>query len=178
MLCGNCQDVCNFNAILKLDVFINVFPELCHSCYACSELCSSNALPMVKKKTAELKWFKNENLDFVESRLDIGEESAVPVIKDTKKFVEENLSEKDVIIFDSPPGTSCPVIEATKDADLVVLVTEPTPFGLYDLELAVKTMNELNKKIVVVINKSDTNNDKLITDYCNKNNIEIIGKIK
>ncbi len=153
VLCGNCQKVCNFNAVMKLGEMIMVFPELCHGCYACSELCPTASLPMVPKKMGELKHYKLPNLDFIESRLIIGEEQAVPLIGQTIKYVDEKFSKKTIKFFDSPPGTSCPVIEATKDADLILLVTEPTPFGLHDLKLAVDTMKELNKTCGVIINR-------------------------
>lgn len=176
ILCGNCQEVCEFHAVLKLADQIMVFPELCHSCYACSELCPTNSLPMVPQKMGELKHFKKGRLSFVESRLEIGQEQAVPLIGQTQDYVEKNFSEQTVKIYDSPPGTSCPVIEAVKDADYVILVTEPTPFGLHDLKLAVETMNELKKKYGVVINRYGIGNDDVF-DYCDKKNIEVLAKI-
>ena len=176
ILCANCQEVCEFHAVLKLADQIMVFPELCHSCYACSELCPTNSLPMVPQKMGELKHFKKGRLSFVESRLEIGQEQAVPLIGQTQDYVEKNFSEQTVKIYDSPPGTSCPVIEAVKDADYVILVTEPTPFGLHDLKLAVETMNELKKKYGVVINRYGIGNDDVF-DYCDKKNIEVLAKI-
>ncbi|MCD4680195.1 MAG: ATP-binding protein [Bacteroidales bacterium] len=175
-LCGLCQKVCNFHAIIQLGQQIMVFPELCHSCYACSELCPTEALPMIPQKMGELKKFNIGDLDFVESRLDIGQEQAVPLISQTNKFVDDNYSESVIKIFDAPPGTSCPVIEATKNADFVILVTEPTPFGLHDLSLAVETMKELNKRFAVVVNRYGIGNDKVL-DYCKDNNIPLIAKI-
>ena len=176
ILCGNCQKVCNFNAVMKLGEMIMVFPELCHGCYACSELCPTKSLPMKPKKMGELKHFKSGNLDFIESKLIIGEEQAVPLIKQTLDFVDEKFSKKSIKIFDAPPGTSCPVIEATKDADLILLVTEPTPFGLHDLILAVETMKELKKDMGVIINRFGIG-DANVEKYCEENNIPIIAKI-
>jgi len=176
ILCGNCQKVCNFNAVMKLGEMIMVFPELCHGCYACIELCPTKSLPMKPKKMGELRHFKSGNLDFIESKLIIGEEQAVPLIKQTLDYVDENFPVKTIKIFDAPPGTSCPVIEATKDADLILLVTEPTPFGLHDLILAIETMKELKKEMGVIINRfgiGDTNVEK----YCEENNIPIMAKI-
>ncbi len=175
-LCGKCQEVCNFNAVMKLGKMIMVFPELCHGCYACSELCPTKALPMIPKKMGELKHYKLSNIDFVESKLIIGEEQAVPLIKQTIQYVDKNFSKDAIKIFDSPPGTSCPVIEATKDADLVLLVTEPTLFGLNDLKLAVETMKILNKKMGVIINRFGLG-DQNVEKYCEENNIEIVAKI-
>ncbi len=175
-LCGLCQKVCNYNAVIQLGKEIMVFPELCHSCYACSELCPTSALPMLPKKMGELKQFKTNNLIFIESRLDIGEEQAVPLIAQTNEYVDEHFPKEINKIFDCPPGTSCPVIEATKDVDFVILVTEPTPFGLNDLTLAVETMKKLNKIFVVVINRYGIGNNDVI-EYCEKEKIPIIAKI-
>ena len=175
-LSGNCQEVCNFHAVLKLGEQIMVFPELCHSCYACSELCPSGALPMIPEKRGVLREYKNNNLTFIESRLDIGQEQAAPLIAQTKKYIEKHLNDFVIQIYDSPPGTSCPVIEAVKDVDYVILVTEPTPFGLHDLKLAVETIRKLEKPFGVVINRFGIGNDDVIT-YCRDENIEVIAKI-
>ncbi len=176
ILCGNCQKVCNFHAVIQLGEMIMVFPELCHGCYACSELCPTSSLPMIPKKMGELKHFQKGNLSFIESRLDIGEEQAVPLIAQTISYVEEHFNKEVIRIFDSPPGTSCPVIEATKDADYIILVTEPTPFGLHDLKLAVETMKELKKEFGVVVNRYGIGNDEVL-DYCDENDISILAKI-
>ena len=175
-LCGVCQKVCNFHAVIQLDKMIMVFPELCHACYACSELCPSDALPMIRKKMGKLKYFRKDNLNFIESRLDIGEEQAVPLIKQTQQYISKQLNGIDIHIYDSPPGTSCPVIEATKDVDYVILVTEPTPFGLHDLKLAVETMRELKKEMGVVINRDGIGNND-VWKYCEKEQIPVLAKI-
>jgi len=175
-LCGICQKVCNFHAVIQLGKMIMVFPELCHGCYACSELCPESTLPMIPKKMGELKHFKKDKLNFVESRLLIGEEQAVPLISQTQKYVDEHFDTNTIKIFDSPPGTSCPVIEATKDADFVILVTEPTPFGLHDLKLAVETMKELKKIFGVVVNRYGIGNDDVIS-YCKEESIPLLAKI-
>ncbi|OYT12524.1 MAG: ATPase [Bacteroidetes bacterium 4572_112] len=175
-LCGNCQQVCNYHAVLRILDDIMVFPELCHSCYACSELCPTNSLPMQAKKMGELRHFKTPKFDFIESRLIIGEEQAVPLIKQTLDYIDTNFTDDYIKIFDSPPGTSCPVIEATKDADLVILITEPTPFGFNDLKLAIDTMYELKKSFAVVINRYGIGN-KDVDNYCDKKNIPIIARI-
>ena len=92
-LCGECQKVCNFHAVIQLGTMILVFPELCRSCYACSELCPTDALPMIPKRIGDLKYYKINNLNFIESRLVIGEEQAVPLIKQTIKYTDENFSD-------------------------------------------------------------------------------------
>ncbi len=173
--CGICEKSCEYNAVLQFGDFISVLPELCHSCYACSELCPQDALPMISKKMGELTHQNLGNLHLVESRLSIGEEQAVPLIKQTHQYVEKHFTNANVKIFDSPPGTSCPVIEATKDVDFVILITEPTPFGFHDLKLAVDTMREMKKEFGVVLNRHGIGNDD-VEKYCINNGIEIIAK--
>lgn len=175
-LCNLCQEVCNYHAVIQLGPTILVFPELCHSCYACSELCPTDALPMIPKKIGKLNEFQNKRLHFIESRLEIGEEQSVPSISKTKKYIHGKFGSAKVQIFDAPPGTSCPVIEATKDVDYVVLITEPTPFGLHDLKLSVETMRALKKPFGVVVNRFGIGNDDVL-HYCRKENIPILAKI-
>ncbi len=173
--CGRCQEVCNFNAIMSFTDSVLVLPELCHSCYACAELCMQNSLVMKPKKIGVLSYFKNAKLEFVESKLNIGEEQAVPLIKQTFDYIKENLS-SDLQIIDSPPGTACPVVEVLKNTDLLILITEPTPFGLHDLKLAVETARLLKRQFAVVINKYGIGDAKVET-YCQAENIPIIAKI-
>ncbi len=175
--CGICQDVCNYNAILNLGNHILVYPEICHSCYACSELCPSGALPVLEHRMGIMSHYRSGNMDFIESRLDIGQEQAVPLIEQTIKYVDKIKERTSLVILDAPPGTSCPVIEATKSADKIILVTEPTPFGLHDLKLAADTMRKMNKDFVVVLNRFGTG-DSGIEEFCNNMNIRIISRIK
>ncbi|AFL67538.1 ATP-binding protein [Sulfurospirillum barnesii] len=175
-LCAECVQNCNFNALLFIANEILVFQNLCHSCYACSELCPTGSLPMEPIKMGELSHFLAGDIEFVEGRLNIGEEQAVSLIAQTKKYVDQHFDDEAIKIFDSPPGTSCPVIEAIKDADFVILVTEPTPFGLHDLTLAVETTRILKKKFGVVINRYGMGNDE-VEAYCQSENIPILGKI-
>lgn len=176
ILCGACVEHCNFNALLRIEKEVLTFPELCHSCFACSELCYTNSLPMTQKKMGELTHFQCDNFDFIEGRLDIGEEMAVPLISQTIEYIDEHFDDSYIKIFDAPPGTSCPVIESTKKSDFVILVTEATPFGLNDLTLAVETMKVLKKSFGVVINRYGIGDDG-VEKYCKKENIDIITKI-
>lgn len=175
-LCGLCEEVCNFNAIIQLGESIMVYPKLCHSCYACSELCPVSALPMQPTKIGVLRDYQWGKLHYIESRLNVGEEQAVSSIAKTQKYVADKYPHISFAIFDSPPGTSCPVMEATKDADYVILVTEPTPFGLHDLKLAVETMRELERDFGVVINRHGLGDDE-VANYCHTEGIEVLAKI-
>jgi len=175
--------------LIGLKKSVLVFPELCHNCYLCSDFCPQNALPMLPQKIGEVKKFKDGHLTFIEGRLDIGIEQAVPLIKATKRYAQnldvnparfkrEVVQKNDsLMIFDAPPGTSHPVMESVKGMDLVLLVTEPSPFGLNDLILAVETMKQLNKKYAVIINRATDKYSK-VKDYCIKENIDLIAEIK
>ncbi len=173
-LCGECATNCNFNAIVALPSEILVFKELCHSCYACSELCPTNSLPMQREKIGTIKVYENSSFDFVEGRLDLGQEMAVPLIAQTMEYIKENFPNH-IRLYDAPPGTSCPVIEAAKESDFVLLVTEPTPFGLNDLTLAVETMRVLGKKFAVIINRYSIG-DNRVEEYCKNEGIDIAAK--
>ncbi len=175
-LCGKCTEVCHYHAVLKLGSEILVLPELCHSCFACSELCPEYALPMVNRALGFLRIFKSNRLDFIESKLDIGVEMASPLIKQTLDYLDENYSSVQYEFLDCPPGMSCSLINATKDADFIILVTEPTPFGLYDLSLAVETMRHLEKPMAVVVNRYGIGNDEVFR-YCEKQNIPVCATL-
>lgn len=175
-LCGLCSKICKYHAVVQLGSFVAVFNQLCHSCYACSELCPEKALPMKKHKSGEVSYFKDGNLEFVEGRLEVGEEQAVPLINHVIEQAETKYHDAHIQIFDCPPGTSCPVIAATKSADFVILVTEPTPFGLNDLILAVETMRKIKKNIGVVINRYGIGN-KEVEKYCKKEKIHVLARI-
>ena len=174
--CGKCQAVCNFNAVLKMGDMIMVFPELCHGCYACSELCPAGSLSMKSRKMGELKSLTKGKLKFIESKLLIGVEQAVPLIAQTIEYLDKEFPGDRLKIIDAPPGTSCPVIEVVKESDLILLVTEPTPFGLHDLKLAVDTVRQLKKTFAVVINRHGIGDNK-VEKYCKDENIEIVAKI-
>ncbi len=174
--CGKCQEVCNFNAIMQFADSVLLFPQLCHSCHVCTNFCPTNSLSMQKQSIGTLKAMQKQNINFIESRLNIGEEQAVPLISQTIEYVENNFKNTQIVIFDSPPGASCPVIEVTKKSDFVILVTEPTPFGLNDLKIAMETMQQLNKDFAVVINRHGIGNDD-VEKYCQQIDIPIIAKI-
>lgn len=171
-LCGICSDVCEFNAIAILGPEPLVFPSLCHSCGACAELCPEKAITEIPWKTGEIERGYSGKLTFFSGRLNIGEAMAPPVTKALKKA----LSPDSTVIIDAPPGNSCPVIEAVHGSDFVVLVTEPTPFGLNDLELAYKMVLKLGLPFGVVVNRSDIGDDR-VEKFCADNNIEILLRI-
>ncbi|MBG0782825.1 MAG: P-loop NTPase [Bacteroidales bacterium] len=175
-LCGDCTRQCKFHAVIRLGEFITVFNELCHSCYACSDLCPEQALPMKPYRMGETRHQILNGLQLIESRLDVGQEQAVPLIHATQKYICELESKPAIQILDCPPGTSCPVVAAVDGADLVLLVTEPTPFGLNDLKLAVETMRQIDKAFAVVINRQGMGDDA-VENWCKSENITVAARI-
>ncbi len=173
--CGKCKEVCAFNAITMLGKRVLFFNELCHSCYSCIELCPVQAIEMKPQKLGLFTQINDKNLTFLEARLDIGQEQAVPLIKQSFDFIAENIP-AEIGIIDSPPGSSCPVVETVKNCDFVFLVTEPSPFGLNDLRIAVETVKLLKKDFAIIINKDD-GEENIIRDYCTKENLELLAAI-
>jgi len=170
--CGKCAAICQFNSLALVKGKVIVFPELCHSCGGCWLICPVNAISQGKREVGIVEIGKSGKLNFIQGKSRIGEAMSPPLIKDTKKAGQNH----QIQILDCPPGTSCPVIAAVDGADYVVMVTEPTPFGLYDLKLAVDVMKKLGKNFGIVINRSDEN-DYLIEDFAALENISIITKI-
>lgn len=173
--CGKCSELCQFKAIINIKDRALVFPELCHSCKGCEIICPENAISASSRQTGELHTGFADPLRLIWGSLRIGEAMAVPLIG---TVLETGLTKEptSVTIIDAPPGTSCPVIEAVKEADYAVLVTEPTPFGLNDLKLAVGMVRTLNIPLGVVINRSTTG-DKGVVDYCRAENIPLLLEI-
>lgn len=171
-LCGICTDVCEFNAIAILGPEPLVFPSLCHSCGACVELCPEQAITEIPRNIGKIKKGTSRNLEFFSGQLNVGEAMAPPVTRELKKKLPGDY----IVIIDAPPGTSCPVIEAIKHSDFVVLVTEPTPFGLNDLALAYEMLVKLNLQFGVVINRSDIGDDR-VGKFCRDKNIEILVEL-
>ena len=170
--CGRCAQVCAYNAIAVLKNKVLTFPQLCHGCGGCSLLCPQKAIAEVDREIGVVEIGDSDNLEFIHGRLNIGEAMAPPLIRAVKERIHP---EKNVVI-DASPGTSCPVIEAVKGSDFCLLVTEPTPFGLHDLILAVEALRKLKIPFGVAINRSSLQ-DKLICDYCNKENISVMMRI-
>lgn len=170
--CGTCADVCAYNAIAVGPQYILTFPELCHGCGACSYFCPAHAITEVPQEIGLLEQGTADGLEFAHGKLAIGKAMAPPVIRKVKE-----LAAKDgLVIIDSSPGTSCPVVEAIKDSDFCLLVTEPTPFGLNDLMLAVETVRILGIPCGIVLNRADVG-DKKTQEYCRREGIPILMTI-
>jgi MinD superfamily P-loop ATPase len=170
--CGTCAQNCQFRAIADMGTDIMVFPELCHGCGLCTFICPEKAITEKPRTIGIVKAGKVNGFEFIHGQLKVGEPLATPIIKK----VREHSSSDDFIIIDAPPGTSCGTIASMYDTDYVVLVTEPTPFGLHDLNLAVQVTRVLNLPCGVVINRADSG-DRRVWDYCEKEGIEIIMEL-
>jgi len=166
--CGKCGQLCQYSAIICLKDKPMVFEQLCHSCGGCMAVCPENAISEKQRKIGIAEFGKSNGMYFGHGKLNIGEIQTPALIK----YVKNKANNDCVTILDVPPGTSCPVIEAIKGSDFVLLVTEPTPFGLNDLELAVGMVRELKLPFAVAINRSDIGDDAVVK-YCQKEGIEI-----
>jgi len=174
--CRKCVDWCEFNAIVVIPPvqFAEVNNSLCHSCGACLIACEDDAMIEYPHPIGKANFYKNGNgSGLLEGVLKIGSSMQTMLIGEIKKLADP---EAEVIIFDSPPGTSCPVVESVADSDYVILVTEPTPFGLHDLKLTVDLIRELKIDFGVIVNKSGLGTDD-IYEYLENENIELLGKI-
>ncbi|OSS42661.1 MinD superfamily P-loop ATPase containing an inserted ferredoxin domain [Desulfurella amilsii] len=171
--CGDCAKACQFSAIVVSRQSVIVFAHLCHACGACLLACKYGAIQEIPKNIGVISIGKAQaNIDFVKSEMNIGEPSAVRIIRQAKKYTEKDK----INILDCPPGVSCPTVESIQMVDFCVLVTEPTPFGLHDLKLAVDLTKQFGLKIGVVINRYDANFLELEL-YLEENHIPILLKI-
>ena len=171
-LCGKCGEICQFKAIVVIGETVLPFHELCHSCGGCMEVCPENAITEVGRELGMVEKGSRDGLELVHGRLRIGEAMSPPLIRKVRSFADPNK----LTIIDAPPGTSCPVIESMKNTDFVLLVTEPTPFGLNDLELAVGAVRILNIPHGLVINRSDVG-DSHVQEYAEKEEIPVLMEI-
>lgn len=173
--CGKCAEVCQFNAITVINGKAMVFPELCHSCGGCRLACPTGAISPTRQEIGTVETGTAQSftqLNFVQGRLDIGQVKTPPVIK----AVKEHIPARGIAILDAPPGTSCPVVESIRQADYLVLVTEPTPFGLHDLKLVVDMARVLGIPFGVVVNRAGIG-DRALYTYCQAENIDILAEI-
>jgi MinD superfamily P-loop ATPase len=170
--CGECAGICRFSAIVVVKSHILVFPELCHGCGGCSKVCPEEAISEIPRAIGVLEQGEADSVSFIQGRLEVGEAMSPPLIKAARSLANRN----GVVIIDSPPGTSCPVIAAVKGSDFCILVTEPTPFGLNDLELAVDVIQELNIPSGVVINRADIGDQK-VKEFCERRGVPILMEI-
>jgi len=170
--CGECGKFCEYHAIVSFGAKPLVFPEMCHGCGGCMKVCPKKAIREVDKRMGVVETAQADNITLIQGRLDVGVAMAPPLIRAVKARLENG----GPAILDAPPGTSCPVIATIRGADFVVLVTEPTPFGLHDLKLAVDMVRELGIPFGVVVNRVGIGDDRVHV-YCGEQNIPVLLEI-
>jgi len=172
-LCGKCDEICQFKAIIVIaDITVMTFPELCHSCGGCEMVCPENAIKETNRELGIIQKGYRNGIEFVHGKLRVGEAMSPPLIVKVRSFTKPDK----FTIIDAPPGTSCPVIASMKNTDFILLVTEPTPFGLHDLKLAVGAVKMLNIQCGLVINRSDVGDNK-VKDFAKKENVPVLLEI-
>jgi MinD superfamily P-loop ATPase len=171
-LCGKCDEICQYKAVAVVGDTVLVFPELCHGCGGCTAVCPESAVTERGREIGVIRRGKNGSVDFIEGDLNIGEAMAPPLIRAVRKAAAKDIP----VIIDAPPGTSCPVVTAVKGVDFVLLVTEPTPFGLNDLTLAVETVKLLKIPLGLVVNRADIG-DRRVVEYANAEGLPILMSI-
>jgi MinD superfamily P-loop ATPase len=184
--CGACASFCEFNAIVHIGTTVMVFPELCHSCGGCALVCPVKAIHEEPSAIGTLTESEvpREGLpaiDFYQGLLTIGKAMSPPVIRAVKDRAMKSSAAgrgdaETLTIIDAPPGTSCPMGTAVTGVDYVILVTEPTPFGLHDLDLAAKTVRKMGLGFGVIVNRSDSGDDRVVA-YCGRESIRILMQI-
>jgi len=170
--CRRCAQVCRFSAIVCVGQTVLVNPQMCHGCGGCALICPAGAITEEQRPIGVIDAGSSGGIVFVRGVLNIGVAMSPPLIR----AVKSSMSCFEIIIIDTPPGTSCPVVATVRESDYVVLVTEPTPFGLNDLQLAVEMVRVLGRPMGVIVNRADSG-DNEVFDYCMKEGIAVVGKI-
>ena len=172
IFCGKCSEFCKYNALAIFPEDALVFTDLCHGCGGCFLVCPEHALKEKKKVVGVIEYSSSSDIHFIRGVLHIGEPMATPVIKAVKKKIDKSK----ITVLDSPPGTACPVIETVSDCDFCILVTEPTPFGLHDVKLAVALTRILEVPCGMIINKAGIGDDA-VHRFCKKESIPLLMEI-
>ena len=170
--CGECAQICQFNALAVVNQTILVFEELCHSCGGCRAVCPESAIEEDGREIGIIQKGHRNGVEFIHGKLTVGEAMSPPLIKEVRACRNPG----SLTIIDAPPGSSCPVIASIRGSDYVLLVTEPTPFGLHDVKLAVGAARTLNLPIGLIVNRCDLGDGRINT-YAQEMNLPIVMEI-
>ena len=175
--CGECAELCQFRAISVLGTVVLTFPEMCHGCGGCMAICPEKAITSGSRVLGEISWGRARDAGFLMGKLRVGEAMSPPLMRAVKRKLDSMAESagRDVII-DAPPGVSCPAVNAVMDSDVIVLVTEPTPFGLYDLKLAHEAFRPLGIPMGVVVNRAGLGNSEVF-EFCASAGLDILATI-
>lgn len=175
--CRACAELCQFKAIAVMGDVLLTFPEMCHGCGGCLAVCPEGALSPGSRELGEIRWGEAGQIHFVMGRLRVGEAMSPPLMRAVKAELEQQLSSSpsDVII-DCPPGVSCPAVNAVMDSDVILLVTEPTPFGAYDFKLAWEAFSPLEKPMAAVINRAGLG-ERSVYRFCREKRLPVLAEI-
>ncbi len=171
-VCGKCGEICRFSAIVQIGKSVLTFPEMCHGCGGCMLICPEKAITETEREIGVVETGFFGSIEFVQGRIRIGEAMAPPLIRAVKRKINPNK----IAVLDAPPGSSCPVVTTVLGSDYTIMVTEPTPFGLNDLRIAVEAIGNLGVRMGVVLNRSDIG-DNAVREYCESNNLPILAEI-
>lgn len=175
--CGACSEFCQFKAISVMGTLILAFPEMCHGCGGCIALCPEKALSPGKRELGEISMGDANGTKFLMGRLRVGEAMSPPFMRQVKSRLKDLITMHSCdAIIDAPPGVSCPAVNAVIDSDVIVLVTEPTPFGFHDFRLAMDAFSPLGKPMGAVINRAGIGNDEVYR-FCSKEGIPVLAEI-
>ncbi len=169
--CGKCSEVCAYHALAVLPETVLIFPELCHGCGACTIICPEKAVSESFRSIGEIFRARSDCLEIIWGELALGEARTTPLIKAVKE-----MAGGEIVIVDCPPGTSCSLVESVRGTDFCLMVTEPTPFGLYDLDIALRVLEKMNIPRAVLVNKSGMG-DRKVYNYLEKRNIPLLMEI-
>jgi len=177
-LCGRCAEVCAYHAVACVAQHVLVFREICHGCGSCALHCPENAISERLHTTGRLEAGAADGVSFAQGRLNVGEAMAPPLIRQLKDWVLPSVEPTARVILDAPPGTACPLVQTVQHADYALLVTEPTPFGLHDLRLAVEVVRDvLRVPVGIVLNRGRARGSEALERFCADEGLPILMRI-
>ena len=174
--CGACADLCQFKAISVMGQLLLTFPEMCHGCGGCLAVCPEKALSPGQRELGEISWGTTGSGGFLTGRLRLGEAMSPPLMRQVKARLNQMLATGGDAIIDAPPGVSCPAVNAVLDSDVILLVTEPTPFGFHDFQLAWEAFAPLGKPIGAVVNRAGLGHEAIYR-FCGEKGLPILAEI-